>query len=291
MEYIEKKAYAKINIALDVIRKRDDGYHDMKMVMQTLDIFDLIKIKKAETNKIVIKSNVNITENIENNLVYKACLAVLKEAELYNQVGVEVYIEKNIPMGAGMAGGSADCATTILALNELLELNLSIDKMIDIGKKLGSDVPYCLVGGTKLVEGVGDIITSLNNHPEAIVLVAKPLVSVSTKEIFEALKIDEIKEKPDFERMLSAIENGNTQEIAKSFCNVFEEVTIPKYKEIGEIKKTLCNNGAINSLMTGTGSTVFGYFANLDTAKVCAKELEKSFNLELLVVTRVICNN
>ncbi len=291
MDYIEKKAYAKINIALDVVRKRADGYHDMKMVMQTLDIFDIIKIKKNSTNEIVINSEIDITENIENNLVYKACVAVLKEAKLFGKVGLEVYIEKNIPMGAGMAGGSADCATTILALNELLELKFSIDKMIEIGKKLGSDVPYCLVGGTKLVEGVGDIITSLKDHPETIVLVAKPLFSVSTKEIFEALKIEAIQERPKFEKMLDAINNGNEKEIANSFCNVFEEVTIPKYKEIGEIKKAISNNGAINSLMTGTGSTVFGYFENLDTAKAAAKKLENSFNLELLVVTRVICNN
>ncbi len=291
MEYIEKKAYAKINIALDVIRKREDGYHDMKMVMQTLDIFDLIKIKKNNTNKISIKSNVEITDKIESNLVYKACVAVLKKADLYNKVGLEVYIEKNIPMGAGMAGGSADCATTIVALNELLDLKLDTEQMIEIGKKLGSDVPYCLVGGTKLVEGVGDIITDLKNHPETVVLVAKPTVSVSTKEIFETLEIDKIKIKPNFEKMINGISNGNLQEIAKNFCNVFEEVTIPKHTEIGEIKNTINNNGAINTLMTGTGSTVFGYFENTDTARAAANVLEKSFNLELLVVTRVICNN
>ncbi len=291
MDYIEKKAYAKINIALDVIRKRDDGYHDMKMVMQTLDIFDIIKIRKTATNEILISSEIEITENIENNLVHRACVAVLSEAELLGKVGLEVYIEKNIPMGAGMAGGSADCATTIIALNELLDLNFTLDKMIEIGKRLGSDVPYCLVGGTKLVEGVGDIITNLSNHPEAVVLVAKPMFSVSTKEIFEALKIEDIKKRPNFEQILKAINEGNTKEIANNFCNVFEEVTIPKYKEIGEIKNTISNNGAINSLMTGTGSTVFGYFENIDTAKAAAKKIENSFNLELLVVTRVICNN
>ncbi len=291
MEYIEKKAYAKINIALDVLRKREDGYHDMKMVMQTLDIFDLIKIKKNNSKEIVIKSNVEITDKIENNLVYKACVDVLKSADLYNKIGLEVYIEKNIPMGAGMAGGSADCATTIVALNELLDIKLDTDKMIEIGKKLGSDVPYCLVGGTKLVEGVGDVITDLKDHPETVVLVAKPNVSVSTKEIFQCLNIDAIKKKPNFEKMINGLNNSNVQAIAGSFCNVFEEITIPIYPEIGEIKKIIMDNHAINSLMTGTGSTVFGYFENIDTARVAAKELEKSFNLELLVVTSIICNN
>ncbi len=263
----------------------------MKMVMQTLDIFDTIKITKNDSNKIEIKSNVEITDNIENNLVYKACVAVLKESDLLDKVGLEVYIEKNIPMGAGMAGGSADCATTIVALNELLDINLDTNRMIDIGKKLGSDVPYCIVGGTKLVEGVGDIITDLNNHPETHVLVAKPLVSVNTKETFQSLKLNEIKVKPNFEAMIDAINNGNVKEIAENFCNVFEVVTIPKHPEIGEIKNVINNNGAINSLMTGTGSTVFGYFENLDTARIAAKELEKSFNLELLVVTKIKCNN
>ncbi len=291
MDYIEKKAYAKINIALDVLRKRPDGYHDMKMIMQTLNLFDLIKIKKTDTKDIVISSNVTITENLEQNLVYKACVAILEKIGFYKEIGLEVYIEKNIPMGAGMAGGSADCATTIVALNELFEANLTIEEMIDIGKKLGSDVPYCLVGGTKLVEGVGDILTALENHPQTIILVAKPIQSVSTKEIFESIKLNEIQERPNFEKMINAINNKDIEEIANNFCNVFEEVTIPKYKEIGEIKNCLNNNGAINSLMTGTGSTVFGYFETVDIAKAAAKELEKSFNLELLVVTETICNN
>ncbi len=291
MDYIEKKAYAKINIALDVLRKRADGYHDMKMVMQTLDIFDVIRIKKTNNCEIVLRSNVDITENIENNLVYKACVDVLNKVDLYGKVGFEVYIEKNIPMGAGMAGGSSDCATTIVAINELLGLELTLDEMIEIGKKLGSDVPYCLVGGTKLVEGVGDIITDIKDHPQTVVLAAKPIQSVSTKKIFEALELDTIKNRPNFEKMISAINEEDVKEVAKYFCNVFEEVTIPMYSEIGDIKNFLKENGAINSLMTGTGSTVFGYFENLEKAEETAKKVEKSFDLELVVVSSVICNN
>ncbi len=287
VDKIEKKAYAKLNIALDVIRKRLDGYHDMKMVMQTINLFDVIKIQKNNSNEITINSNVNITTNIESNLVYKAAKLVLEEAGLYGVVGLEIYIEKNIPMGAGMAGGSADCATTILSLNELLGLNLSLEKMIELGKTLGSDVPYCLVGGTKLVEGVGDIITPLNAHPQTWVLVAKPKQSISTKLIFENLNLEKKKQVPNFEELILAIDNSDVKNIGKNFCNVFEEVTIPLCEEIQEIKNTMNANGAINSLMTGTGSTVFAYFENEDEAKRCAVILRQRSDLELVEVTNI----
>ncbi len=284
---IQKKAYAKLNIALDVVRKRVDGYHDMKMIMQTINLFDTIKIKKNNSGEIKLNSNANITENVESNLVYKAAKLVLEESGLFGTVGLDIFIEKNIPMGAGMAGGSADCATTILCLNELLELNLSIERMIDLGKMLGSDVPYCLVGGTKLVEGVGDIISPLSNHPQTCVLVAKPRKSISTKLIFENLNLDNKKEVPNFDELILGIEKGSVEHIAKNFCNVFEDVTIPLCEEIQEIKDTMNANGAINSLMTGTGSTVFGYFENEDDAKKCCDILRQKSDLELVEVTNL----
>ncbi len=293
MDYIEKKAYAKINIALDVIRKRLDGYHDMKMVMQTINLFDVIKIKKCATsenntnNNISLSSNSNITENIESNLVYKAAKSVLEESGLLGKVGLDIYIEKNIPMGAGMAGGSADCATTIIALNELLDLGWGLDQMTNLGKKLGSDVPYCLVGGTKLVEGVGDIITTIANHPQTWILAAKPKRSISTKVIFETLNLENKKNVPNFDKLILAIENQDVKSIANNFGNIFEEVTIPLCAEIQEIKDIMNNNGAINSLMTGTGSTVFGYFENEEIANKCADLLRKEGDLELVQVTNI----
>ncbi len=288
MDYIEKKAYAKLNIALDVIRKRLDGYHDMKMVMQTINLFDIIKIKKNNNNTINISSNLSITDDIQSNLVYKAAQLVLEESGLQNTVGLDIYIEKNIPMGAGMAGGSADCATTILCLNELLDLGWSVEKMTDIGKRLGSDVPYCLVGGTKLVEGVGDIITPIKEHPQTWVLVAKPRKSISTKLIFESLNLLNKKEVPNFEAMILAIENKDIKGITKNFCNIFEEVTIPLCEEIQEIKNIMNNNNAINSLMTGTGSTVFGYFETEELANKCAEILGQRDDLELIRVTKIV---
>ncbi len=287
MDYIEKKAYAKLNIALDVIRKRLDGYHDMKMIMQTINLFDIIKINTNNSGKITLSSSADITENIESNLVYKACKIVLDESSLQETVGLDIYIEKNIPMGAGMAGGSADCATTILCLNELLDLGWSLDKMIEIGKKLGSDVPYCLVGGTKLVEGVGDIITPLKEHPQTWILVAKPQKSISTKLIFESLNLDKKNEVPNFEEMILAIENKDVKGIAEKFCNTFEEVTIPLCEEIQEIKDIMNSNNAINCLMTGTGSTVFGYFETEDCASNCASVLSQRNDLELIKVTSI----
>ncbi len=287
-EEIEKKAYAKLNIALDVVRKRLDGYHDMKMIMQTINLFDVITVKKSKSNNIILNSNIDITENIESNLVYKAAKLVLEESGLFGTVGLEIYIEKNIPMGAGMAGGSADCATTILCLNELLDLNWSTEKMMNVGKTLGSDVPYCLVGGTKLVEGVGDIISPLNNHPETWVLVAKPKKSISTKLIFESMDLKNKKEIPNFEQLVLAIENKDIKKIANNFCNVFEEVTIPLCAEIQNIKNIMNENGAINSLMTGTGSTVFGYFDDEEIAKECADILRQRDDLELVKVTNIV---
>ncbi len=287
MNFIEKKSYAKINIALDVLNKRPDGYHNMKMIMQTINIFDIIKIQKTDTGNINIKSSKQITDDIQNNLIYKACMAVIEYADVDNEIGLNIEIEKIIPMGAGMAGGSANCATTILILNELLDLNLSINEMMHIGKNLGSDVPYCLVGGTKLVEGVGDIITDLNAHPNVNIVVVKPIQSVSTKYIFENIKLDEITKRPDIDKMIESIDNADIKEIAQNFCNVFEEVTFKKYEEIEQIKNILKDNGAINALMTGTGSTVFGYFDDEDKAKKCLSVVGKLDNIELCRLTDV----
>ncbi len=291
MDFIEKKSYGKLNIALDVIRKREDGYHDMKMVMQTINIFDIIKIEKNDSKKITISSNKDITEDIENNLIYKACKSVLEGRELFGKVGLHIEIEKNIPMGAGMAGGSANCGTTIIAVNELLNLGLSQEEMLNIGRKLGSDVTYCMVGGTKLVEGVGDIISDLTPHPSTYLLVVKPKVSVSTKEIFGDLKLDNIEERPNFDEIIKGFSNKNILQISKYCRNIFEEVTIPKYPIIKEIKDFMNENGAITSLMTGTGSTVFAYFENDKLASVCCDKISEKFDLELALVTDVVENN
>lgn len=288
MDYIEKKAYAKINIALDVIGKREDGYHDMKMIMQTIDIYDNIKISKNSSKVIKIDSNREITEDIENNLVYKATKEVLVYNGIFDKVGLSIYIEKNIPMEAGMAGGSADCATTIIALNELFNFNMTMSEMMEIGKKLGSDVPYCLVGGTKLVEGIGDIISDLADMPEIFVLVVKPKQSVSTKDIFGKLDLDLIKQRPNFEKIINAINSKDSERIASNFCNIFEEVTIPIYPEIQKIKDEINNYGALNSLMTGTGSTVFGFFDNINKAK-SAKVHIKTMGVEMAMITSIIC--
>ncbi len=287
MNFIEQKSYAKINIALDVLNKRSDSYHNMKMIMQTINIFDIIRIEKNDTGNITISSNKQITDDIQNNLIYKACRAVMKYANVNSDIGLDIHIQKNIPMGAGMAGGSANCATTILILNELLELKLTIDEMMDIGKKLGSDVPYCLLGGTKLVEGVGDIITPLNDHPNVYIVVVKPTQSVSTKYIFESIKLDEIIHRPNIEKIIEGINNSDVEKIAENFCNVFEEVSFKKYKEIEDIKNILKQNGAINALMTGTGSTVFAYFKEKQVAEKCLEIVKRNDNIELCALTDV----
>lgn len=289
LDYIEKKAYAKINVALDVLSRRNDGYHNMKMIMQTINIYDKIVIKKntSDSTEINIKSNKEITANKESNLVYKAVKGVLVKNSLLGKIGLDIYIEKTIPMEAGMAGGSADCATTILALNELLNLNMSMNEMMSIGKDLGSDVPYCLVGGTKLVEGVGDVISDLNDMPKSIVLVVKPKINVSTKDIFEKLNLEDIKKRPNFDKLITAINSGSIVDVSENLCNIFEEITIPIYPEIGYIKEIINSQGAYNSLMTGTGSTVFGFFENIIDAEN-VKGIIENKNIESVVITEII---
>lgn len=259
-EDIEIKAHAKINLTLDVTGVRENGYHDLRMIMQEISLADTLTVSRIPENKINFAMNVELPDKItpEQNLVYKAAA---KMQELFPECGgFDIFLKKEIPAAAGLAGGSADCAAVLKAINELCGLGLSLDELCNIGVKLGADVPFCICGGTMLSEGIGEILTPLKKLPPVWCLLVKPDISVSTKEVYNQLDSMEIKVHPDTEKVLDAINRKDVADVAKNMSNVLEEVTIPKYPVIAEIKKYLLGKGAAGSLMSGSGPTVFGIF-------------------------------
>ncbi len=292
MDKIKLKSYAKINLTLDVIKKREDGYHDLEMVMQTVSLYDVLTFEKITDNKIIIETNNKKlqNENLKNNLVYKAIMKTFDYCNYTPRVGIKIFLEKNIPMEAGLAGGSSNGATAIKAINKMYNLNLTLDDMIEIGKCVGADIPYCLVGGTALVEGIGEKVKTLKPHIKSNILLAKPNVSVSTKYIFENLKIEDIKKRPDTKKVIQAICNNDIKEIAENLCNVLEVTTLKKYNIIEDIKKNMMEHGSLGAIMTGSGSAVFGYFENKEQLKICKSNLYNHFNDILLFETETINN-
>lgn len=255
------KAAAKINLAIDVLRKRPDGYHEVSMIMQSLALYDTITVR-AVKGDIKVTSNNDRLPVDEGNIVYKA--AEYLKLKYNVKEGALINIEKTIPIAAGLAGGSADAAMTLKLLNNVWDLRLSRNEMLEAGKKLGSDVPFCIQGGTALAEGTGEKLTQLQGIPECLILLARPDVSISTKEVYEGLKLEEIRERPDIRNMIKHIEERNLEGIAACMCNVLETVTIKKCPQIEDLKKKLLEYGALGSIMSGSGPTVFGVFR--DTA-------------------------
>ncbi len=270
MEQIIKKAKAKINLGLDVIRRREDGYHEVKMIMQSVDIMDILTFTKTQTHGIkIIAGDSAVVEHIptdDRNLIYKAAKLLLEKFP-EKITGVEIHLEKNIPVAAGMAGGSTDAAATFTAMNELFELELSVEELMRLGVKIGADVPYCIMGGTALSEGIGEILSPVCTPPFCYLVIVKPDLNVSTKYVYENLKLSEDIKHPDIDALLEAIREGNLHTMAKRMENILETVTAVKYPVIEEIKEMLCRQGALNALMSGSGPTVFGIFENEGDAK------------------------
>ena len=270
MEQIIKKAKAKINLGLDVIRRREDGYHEVKMIMQSVDIMDILTFTKTQTHRIkIIAGDSAVVEHIptdDRNLIYKAAKLLLEKFP-EKITGVEIHLEKNIPVAAGMAGGSTDAAATFTAMNELFELELSVEELMRLGVKIGADVPYCIMGGTALSEGIGEILSPVCTPPFCYLVIVKPDLNVSTKYVYENLKLSEDIKHPDIDALLEAIREGNLHTMAKRMENILETVTAVKYPVIEEIKEMLCRQGALNALMSGSGPTVFGIFENEGDAK------------------------
>ncbi len=264
-EKVVLKAYGKVNLGLDVARRRDDGYHEVRMIMQTVGLFDRLELKKTSGDSVTLSANLRFLPVNEQNLVCQAIAAVKKKYSIKS--GVEAYLEKRIPIAAGMAGGSSDCAAALRGMNRLFELGLKEEELCEIGAGLGADVPYCVIGGTALAEGIGEKLTKLPPVPDCHILIAKPGVSVSTKTVYENLDVPGLLSHPDITGMISAIENQDLKGITGRMENVLETVTIPRYPVIHEIKEFLLKQGAESALMSGSGPTVFGIFASEEKAQ------------------------
>lgn len=265
MDLITRKAYAKINLALDVIGKRDNGYHDVRMIMQSIKLYDKITIKPTQNPEIIIKTNLHYLPTNENNIVYAAAKLFRETYDI--QDGFYITLEKKIPVAAGMAGGSSDAAATLKALNQLYDMNLSIEELMKLSVSLGADVPYCLMYGTALSEGIGEILTPLRPAPNFHCLIVKPPVSVSTKYVYENLDLSQRTQAPDIDGMVEAIHDHDSEGIVRRLSNVLETVTLKAHPEIEEIKKEMLKQGALNCLMSGSGPTVFGLFDDITAAE------------------------
>ena len=282
MDRIVTKAYAKINLGLDVLRRRPDGYHEVKMVMQTVDLYDVLLVSKKEEDTITISTQREEIPVNEDNLIYKA-IKLMKD--IYGFAGgVHVELVKNIPIAAGMAGGSTDAAAAMRAVNTLFELNVPLEELEKHAVKIGADVPYCIQGGTVLSEGIGEILTKLPNAPQCILLIAKPDIMVSTKYVYENLNLPELKSHPDIDAMVEAIQKSDAQSMIEPMDNVLATVTEEKYQIIKEIKQSMIRNGAIKAMMSGSGPTVFGIFENMVQAATAFDAIkEKSMAREIFI--------
>lgn len=273
IKHLSLKAYGKINLGLDVLRRREDGYHDVRMIMQTVGIFDRVDLIWKEEPGIQVETNLYYLPTNENNLVYKAAKLLMDEFQV--QEGLLIRLRKFIPVAAGMAGGSSDAAAVLFGVNKMFRLGLTTEELMERGVRIGADVPYCILRGTALSEGIGEVLTSLPPVPQCQVLVAKPGINVSTKFVYENLHANDLRpeQHPDIDGMIRAIKAQDLQGIADKLGNVLETVTVKEYPVIQEIKDKMLEFGAIGSLMSGSGPTVFGLFTNPKAAQQAYEEL------------------
>lgn len=286
---INLKARGKINITLDVLGKRDDGYHNLSMIMQTVNLCDNITINLNDTGEINLTANYSWLPCDERNLIYKAA-RLMKET--YNiDHGFDIKLVKNIPVAAGMAGGSSDCAATLVGIRNMLKLKVSDSELMALGKTLGADVPYCILRGTALAEGIGEKLTQLPPFPNSTLLIAKPPINVSTATVFGSFNMDKVEKRPDNDKMIELIKANDLQGICQNMCNVLESVTVSNYPIIDEIKKDMLNKGAIGSMMSGSGPTVFGFYENFDKALVALKYIRAKHHIKEIYITSVFNTN
>ena len=276
MNSIELKSRAKINLSIDVLGKREDGYHLVEMIMQTIDLYDIIKIKELKCNEIIIKSNSSDIPLDENNIVYKAA-KLIKETFNINK-GIEIFIDKYIPIAAGMAGGSSNAAAVLVGLNKLWNLQLSEEELKSLGFKLGADVPFCIVGNAALAEGVGEELTYIKGLSKDVsILVCKPELFVSTKDVYGGLDLNNLKQRPNNKLLIEYLKDDNIEGVSNNMVNVLEAVTSKMHEEINDIEKIMNENKALGSMMSGSGPTVFGIYKNIEDALKGKKELLKKY--------------
>lgn len=266
------KARAKINLALDVIGKRNDGYHNVRMVMQTVNLYDYITIRKTRSPGIILKTDLKWLPEDERNIAYRAAKLMV---ERYNiKEGILIDLKKRIPVAAGLAGGSSDAAAVFVGLNKLFGLKIPKKELMNLGYKLGADIPYCILRGTALAEGIGEKLTKLPPMPFCYVVIAKPNFSVSTAHVYQNLSLDNLSYHPDIEAVIKGIKTGDLDIIAKNLGNVLESVTAKEYPIINDIKKTMIEYGALGALMSGSGPSVFGLYRNKKEAQAASTELK-----------------
>ena len=289
---IVKKAYGKVNLGLDIIGRRSDGYHLVKMIMQSLDIYDTLTFEKQESGiDITLAGEGGKGLSLgEDNLIYKAAACIIERTDYKG--GIWITLDKNIPIAAGMAGGSSDCAAALKGVNELLEAGLSEEELREIGVTLGADVPYCVMGGTALSEGIGEELTRLTPLPECVFVVAKPLCSVSTAEAYggydRLVEMGRDIPHPDIDAQVKALMAGDLDGVVSNFGNVLEYVTASLHPEIAELEKLMKESGSMNAMMSGSGPTVFGIYKDRVTAEESAEKIKKSGLAAQLFVTTAI---
>ena len=270
------QAFAKINLGLDVLGKREDGYHEVRMIMQTIRMYDQLDMRKSVEPGIHLTTNKKYIPVDENNLVWRAAKLMMDTCGIIE--GVSIHLHKVIPVAAGMAGGSSDAAATLVGMNRLFHCGLSKEKLMELGVQIGADVPYCVLRGTALAEGIGEKLTVLPPMPDCWILIGKPGISVSTKYVYTTLD-------PDIDGMKKALEDGNLYGITERMGNVLQDVTIPAYPEVERIKEQMKTLGAVNAMMSGSGPTVFGIFDNEEKAQEACQKLRESGSCQQVFLT------
>ncbi len=283
---ITRKAYAKINLGLDVLGKRDDGYHLVKMIMQNVDIYDTLTFEENASGDVTLKASSESIPTDGSNLICKVANQLKKELSV--EKGVDITLEKRIPVAAGMAGGSTDGAAAYLALNELWNLGLTKEELCKRAVKLGADIPYCIIGGTALSEGIGEELTVLADAPEFHLVVAKPAIAVSTGWVYTELDNSPVERHPDIDAVRKAIEDGDVKGMCDNIHNVLEPVTTGKYQVIKEIEKILEDNDAVRAFMTGSGPTVFAVYEDEEKARKGYEAVKESGLAPELFLTKPI---
>ena len=285
MDSLYAYANAKINLALDVTGKRPDGYHDIRTVMQSVALKDTLSMRKLFTPQIKICTNLKWLPVDERNLVYKAAKVLFDKFQ--PEDGIFIEIDKQIPVSAGLGGGSADCAAALCGISKLFNFPISQNELLEIGKSLGADIPFCIIKGTALAEGIGEILTPLPPCPDCFIVIAKPPLCISTADVFRQFKMENVAQRPNIDNMIEGISDSDIGKVAGNLCNVLESVTAKEFPIIGKIKDIMNESGAIGSLMSGSGPSVFGLFANKQTAYNSLSRLKNDLSIKEVHLTNL----
>ena len=273
---VQEKAYAKLNLSLDVVARREDGFHELAMLMQTVSVCDDLTLELNDSGTVKAACNLHFIPIDERNLAVRAARCYLEEIGEEAR-GVQIRMDKHIPVGAGMGGGSADAAAVLRGMHRLFDTRLDRRKLEELASRVGSDVAFCVAGGTALAKGRGELLTDLPDLPDCVFVIAKPDFSISTPELYKKLDSVSLRRHPDTAGLLQGIESGELREICRRMYNVFEDVPDRRMRTVGEIKGVLLDHGALSAMMTGTGSAVFGVFENAAAAEGAREQLGKEY--------------